>query len=264
MIDLIDVSGRLKSWDEISNDFNLGPIEFLEWYGIIQSIPSNWKESILGNPTNREGFNSVLRDGETIIINNVAMEIKTIKTRHIYKHLIGRKVKEPSSKSHFNRNFDLEEDFPLDKVHTLPYNTTIESTTRVFQYKILNNILYLNKRLRRMKLAESPLCSLCKLYPETISHLFFECKVSSQLWKEIQGEFYPYLVLPNLDIKLILFGILYDQDQQKVKNHIILIFKKFLYENRDCSDKVSVHAFLKNRLKRIIQIEYFIAKKTIL
>ena len=260
MIDLIDVNGRLKSWDEISNDFNLGPIEFLEWYGIIQSIASNWKESKLGNPTNQEVYNSVLRDGETIIINNVAMEIKTIKIRHIYKHLIGRKVKEPSSKFYFNRNFDLEEDFLWDKVYTLPYNTTIESTTRVFQYKILNNILYLNKRLHRMKLAESPLCGLCKLYPETISHLFFECKVSSQLWKEIQGEFYPYVFLPNLDIKLILFGILYDQDQQKVKNHIILIFKKFLYENRDCPDKVNVHAF-KNRLKRIIQIEYFIAKK---
>ena len=197
-IDLIDVNGRLKSWDEISNDFNPRPIEFLEWYGIIQSIPSNWKEPILSNPTNREVYNSVSRDGETIIINNVAMEIKTIKTRHIYKHLIGRKVKEPSSKFYFNRNFDLEEDFPWNKVYTLPYNTAIESTTRVFQYKILNNILYLNKRLHRMKLAESPLCGLCKLYPEAISHLFFEYKVSSQLWKEIQGEFYPYLVFPNL------------------------------------------------------------------
>ena len=98
--------------------FNLGPIEFLEWYGIIQSILSNWKESILGNPTNREVYNNVLRDGETIIINNVAMEIKTIKTRHIYKHLIGRKVKELSSKFYFNRNFDLEQDFPSDKVYT--------------------------------------------------------------------------------------------------------------------------------------------------
>ena len=142
----------------------------------------------------------------------------------------------------------------------LPYKTTIESTTRVFQYKILNNILYLNKRLHRMELAESLLCGLCKFYPETISHLFFECTVSSQLWKEIQGELYPYLVLPNLDIKLILSGILYDQDQQKVKNQIILIFKKFLYENRDCPDKVNVHPF-KNCLKRVIETEYFIAKK---
>ena len=47
---------------------------------------------------------------------------------------------------------------------------------------------------------------------------------------------------------------------KKVKNHIILSFKKFLYENRLCPDKVNVHAF-KSHLKRIIQIEYFIAKK---
>ena len=171
------------------------------------------------------------------------MEIKTIKTRHIYKHLISGKVKEPSPKPYFNKTFDLEEDFPRKKVYMLPYKITIESTTRVFQYKIFNNILYRHKRLHRMELAE--------------------CKVSSQLWKEIQGEFYPYLVLPNLDIKLILFGILYDQDQQKVNNHIVLIFKKFLHKNRDCPDEVNVYAF-KNRLKRIIQIEYFIAKKTIL
>ena len=46
----------------------------------------------------------------------------------------------------------------------------------------------------------------------------------------------------------------------EVNNHIILIFKKFLYENRDCPDKVNVHEF-NNRLKRIIQIEYFIAIK---
>ena len=95
MTDLIDVNGRLKLWDEISKDFNVGPIKFLEWYGLIQSIPSIWKESIVGNPVNQEVYNSVSRNGETIIYNNVVMEIKTIKTRHIYKQLIGRKVKEP-------------------------------------------------------------------------------------------------------------------------------------------------------------------------
>ena len=42
------------------------------------------------------------------------MEINTIKTRHIYNYLIGRKVKKPSSKFYFNRNFDLEGDFPWD------------------------------------------------------------------------------------------------------------------------------------------------------
>ena len=42
--------------------------------------------------------------------------------------------------------------------------------------------------------------------------------------------------------------------------HRDLLATSFLYENMDCPDKVNVHAF-KNRLKRIIQIEYFIVKK---
>ena len=62
LIGLIDVNGRLESWDEISNDYNLGPIEFLEWYGIVQSIPSNRKECILGNTINREVYNTVSQE----------------------------------------------------------------------------------------------------------------------------------------------------------------------------------------------------------
>ena len=47
------------------------------------------------------------------------MEIKTIKARHIYKHLISGKVKEPSSKTYFNKNFDFEEDFPWENNKSL-------------------------------------------------------------------------------------------------------------------------------------------------
>ena len=64
-----------------------------------------------------------------------------------------------------------------------------DTTTRVFQYKIFINILYLNKRLHRMELAESPLSGLCIFYPETISHLFCKCKVSSQLGKKFKENF---------------------------------------------------------------------------
>ena len=48
------------------------------------------------------------------------------------------------------------------EVYLTPLKITIESQLRVFQYKFLNNILYLNNRLFKMGYAESPLCSLCK------------------------------------------------------------------------------------------------------
>ena len=45
----------------------------------------------------------------------------------------------------------------------LPRIVTIESSLRSFQYEILNNILYLNERLFKFNIVDSPLCSLCGL-----------------------------------------------------------------------------------------------------
>ena len=56
----------------------------------------------------------------------------------------------------------------------------IDTGTRVFQYKILNNILYLNKHLYKIKVVESPLCSLCQKENETFEHLFLDCTFSKK------------------------------------------------------------------------------------
>ena len=38
---------------------------------------------------------------------------------------------------------------------------TIDTNLRIFQYKILNNVLYLNEKLFKFKIVSSPLCSFC-------------------------------------------------------------------------------------------------------
>ena len=42
--DLFDIEGSIKNWETISKEFNLNPINFLEWYGVCSSIPKNGKE----------------------------------------------------------------------------------------------------------------------------------------------------------------------------------------------------------------------------
>ena len=44
---------------------------------------------------------------------------------------------------------------------------TIDTKLRIFQYKILNNILCVNKMLFKFRKVESPLCSFCKAEDET-------------------------------------------------------------------------------------------------
>ena len=49
-----------------------------------------------------------------------------------------------------------------DKIYLLPRKVTYNTYSRCFQYKILNNILYLNNKLYTSKLTTSPLCCFCK------------------------------------------------------------------------------------------------------
>ena len=56
----------------------------------------------------------------------------------------------------------------------------------MFQYKILNNILYLNKQLFIFNKKDTKLCSYCKLQDETINHIFVECKFAIKLWSDLR------------------------------------------------------------------------------
>ena len=64
----------------------------------------------------------------------------------------------------------------------VPQKVTIHTTLRIFQFKILNNILYLNKKISKFDLNVSPLRSLCSQHPEDIPHLFCNCAKTQELW----------------------------------------------------------------------------------
>ena len=42
--DLVNRDGVFKNWDSVSQEFNLRPTHFLEWYGVLNSIPNKWKK----------------------------------------------------------------------------------------------------------------------------------------------------------------------------------------------------------------------------
>ena len=83
------------------------------------------------------------------------------------------------------------------KIYLLPRQTTIESSLRSFQYKILTNTFYLNERLCEFGIAESPLCSQCAQENESIIYLFGTCRLSHNLWEQ------PCAWLSDLDVKLM-------------------------------------------------------------
>ena len=71
-------------------------------------------------------------------------------------------------------------------IYSLPRKITLDFKTRIFQYKILINILYLNHQMFHMKIVSSPLCSFCGESSETVERLFLRCRYASELWIKVK------------------------------------------------------------------------------
>ena len=157
--------------------------------------------------------------------------VDKLKSAEVYKILIKRIEKPSTSQSFFNDKFDVSELWK--KIYLLPRYATVDTYSRIFQYKILNNILFLNDKLFHLNIVNSPLCSLCGSANENVKHLFFECILSRSLWSSLQNHLKNDLPLQNLTLQSAVFGFLDEPDETRdIANHILLIFKIFLFKNR--------------------------------
>ena len=116
----------------------------------------------------------------------------------------------------------------------IPRIVTKDSRLRVFQYKLLNNVLYLNKMLFRFGKIDSPLCSFCKMIEETPLHLFYNCIKTKLLWDQLK-EFISNKTLsfPSLTPPTAILGHIDLSDNYLLINHLILINRFYIYNLRN-------------------------------
>ena len=119
----------------------------------------------------------------------------------------------------------------------LPRLATYNTYMRSFQYKLLNNVLFLNKKLHIFGIKSSPLCSFCDLCDETSLHIFYERDSIKCLWSDlvhykIQNSF----VLPILTPQTAIFSFLDSKNShfnfhknKLLINHTLLIFKLYVF-----------------------------------
>jgi len=127
---------------------------------------------------------------------------------------------------------------------------TKNAYARSFQYKILNNVLYLNKRLALFGLASTSNCSFCVRSDET---MFVECSFSIALWHGLVNHFAGLLVFPPLNPQSAYLGYLGEIANSLLLNHILLIYKLYIYNARE-SKRLSIVALMA-RIKKIFELE---------
>ena len=153
--------------------------------------------------------------------------------------MISRAQNKPSSNIYFE---NLSHDYNIDwtTIYTLPHLITNNTYMRSFQYKMLNNVFFLNKKLHTLGIKPFPLCSFCNLYDETPYHMFYECNQVKCLWSDLVQFFQNNLILPTLTLQTAIFGFLdytnndsIFENNKCLSNHILLIFKLYVYKSRE-------------------------------
>ena len=94
-----------------------------------------------------------------------------LSSKEIYNFLIAQKEEQTASKLNYQKKFS-NSHLDWKKIYLLVRIVTKDSTLRAFQFKLLNNVLYLNKMLFKFGKSGSPLCSFCNVKDETPFYLF--------------------------------------------------------------------------------------------
>ena len=99
-------------------------------------------------------------------------------SRELYQIQISKHYKKPTLQLFFEEYFN-NFDFDWKSIYLLLRMVTVDTKLRVFQYKIRNNIRFVNEMLFKLRKVESPLWSFCKAEYETYIPLFYRCRNTS-------------------------------------------------------------------------------------
>ena len=112
-----------------------------------------------------------------------------------------------------------------------------------------------------MKILQSPLCTFCKSFDESIFHIFCECDIIQDYWNEVEslilqktGRIIPFTS------KNIIFGITSSHIDVKTINVLILIGKYHIYKQKLRNLRPCANGF-KRELEYYINTEKIIAIK---
>ena len=99
-----------------------------------------------------------------------------------------------------------------------------------FQFKLLHSRTVTNVKLYKMRLADTNICKICQIEPETIKHTFLDCPMVIKLWKQIEKWLQNTL---ETGIKIDDIDKIFGRNiSEKIINKTIMCAKTTIYNNK--------------------------------
>ena len=155
------------SWQMARQKYNLRNKDIMKWFSVIASVPKSYQVEIRNYFS---GTDDTCTSCTPTIPYPKAGLLQYMSVKAAYKILIRPLVKAPTFQKHLEKLL-CRQDLDWASMYMIPQMVTVKSKLRIFQYKVINNILYLNDKLYKMGIVQPPLCPLCKQVKETVIHL---------------------------------------------------------------------------------------------
>ena len=137
---------------------------------------------------NNEIAANLITHDHHLIKGSKIMTLYELTSTELYSILILKVQNKHSSNIYFENLFN-HYDIDFISTYMLPRLVMHNNYMRSFQYKILNNILCLNKKRHTFGIKSSLPCSFCNLHDKTPFHIFCECDRVKYLWSDLFQSF---------------------------------------------------------------------------
>ena len=196
---------------------------------LVNAIPSNWKNNLKHSDTYSQ--NLILLDHHLVEFNSL-FNIEKLESREFYCIINSLPNNKLTSQIFFEKKF-ASKNLDWRVIYTSPRKVTTNTYLRSFQYKILNNILYLNEKLFVFELSTTSSCSFCNTFGENITHRFCDYTITHCPWKKLQLKLKDNITpLPLTTQAAILSLVEAESQSHLIQNHILLILKLYMYKSR--------------------------------
>ena len=260
--DILSSSGKLMPWQHFKEK-GVSSCDYLLLIGLSKALPDTWKaplKSYTANTTPQTASNPFTIAEFSLNHNGANINLNKLTSHKLYWILVEQIRVYPTAKLKYESLFN-DQNLDWKEIYLIPHKITLDIRTRIFQYKLLNRVLYTNNLLYKMKLSETPLCTFCGLYEESPEHLFFYCHFSTSFWMQTVNWLKNIdLKTDKLDVKDVILGFTKMKAHWTLFNHIIIVGKQTIYFNRSTRTNPTLPQLIE-KLKYIEHIEYSIANR---
>ena len=243
--DLINDQRQFYTHTDFQNRTHI-KINFLEYLGLIGSIPRCWKNTI-EKSTLTDGIAQIFRISLKYIT-NLERPTNAVYRKHLETVTVEKKP-EIKWENTFNKQIDWK------SVYSNIYSSTLNVKVQSFQFKLVHRILPTNKFLHICKIKETEMCYFCNSEIETFEHLFFECTVVRQFWYKIKHWLNPHIEIDIwLNTENIILGIITNNKNSILINHIFLLAKRCIFSTKYKEGILSL-SILVNTIRNVYNIE---------